>query len=930
MRIRLWACGSVAVPIALTGCGGGGEGVAPPPSPAAIVVSSGNGQTGPAGAALPGPLRVRVTSASGAGLENIAVTFSVAANSGIVSPATALTDADGLAGTTWTLGTAVGANLDTVRASVSGVGTPAVFAASVVAASVASLTAASGNAQTGAAGRPLSLPLVVVARDRFGNPKDHVDVSWTVVSGGGTLSNLTGTTGADGQTVAFWTLGSGGTHTVEAAASGLADSPVTFTATLTAAESQLGIDAGNNQTGAPGQLLAVPLVVSLKTQAGTAVVGIPVVWAVTVGGGTLSQTTASTDGQGRSSATWTLGQATGAQTATVTVQGATGSPATFGATATPPSGVVTLTAVSPATIVEGQGATLTGNGFSTTPGNNDVTVGGLPATVTAASSTSLSVSVPVFDCQPARGVPIQVRVGGEASNVLTQALNPSSFTTVAVGQQLVLQNPADFCLQFPASASAEDYLIGVQSTSEVVTSLTPALLTAVAAGPQTAPPLPMIASRSGSTVRINPTDRAAERWAKHYAAEARLRRMELRQFGPQLAESVRLPHAGTAQALLSIPENVGVGDIVPIRVPDIVGGDLCNFTPINAVVRVVGAKGIWLEDLDNPQGGYTSAEFQALSDKLDNPIYDTDVGYFGAPSDFDQNNHIVVVITKEVNKKEGVGGFVTLVDFILRSQCAASNEGEIFYGIAPLASNKAATLKDFPRLIAHEFSHIIQYSRRILLDAPFMAGWTAEGQATLAEEIVGHAVEGRSPGQNYGFDVAFNQDDQTSQDWYRNRFFYLAFYFGFAGTTKVANAPEQCSWLGGPPEHSGPCGLEDFQYYGVSWSLLRWLSDQYGPGFPGGERGLQRALVDNQAMGYDNIANVIPAPFKTLLAQWAATLYTDDRVTGLDARLTLPSWNLFDPMIRSRRRGGCSPAPGCFRASRTRSACGQGRAPTSE
>ena len=80
----------------------------------------------------------------------------------------------------------------------------------------------------------------------------------------------------------------------------------------------------------------------------------------------------------------------------------------------------------------------------------------------------------------------------------------------------------------------------------------------------------------------------------------------------------------------------------------------------------------------------------------------------------------------------------------------------------------------------------------------------------------------------------------------------------------------------------------------LSWSLLRWLTDAYGPGFAGGGQGLQRALIDNRAVGYNNIAAVVGVPIKTLLAQWAATLYTDDRVTGLDPKLTLSSWNLFD------------------------------------
>ncbi len=31
-----------------------------------------------------------------------------------------------------------------------------------------------------------------------------------------------------------------------------------------------------------------------------------------------------------------------------------------------------------------------------------------------------------------------------------------------------------------------------------------------------------------------------------------------------------------------------------------------------------------------------------------------------------------------------------------------------------------------------------------------------------------------------------------------------------------------------------------------------------------------------------------------MLAQWAATLFVDDRIAGLPENLTFPSWNLFD------------------------------------
>jgi hypothetical protein len=341
-----------------------------------------------------------------------------------------------------------------------------------------------------------------------------------------------------------------------------------------------------------------------------------------------------------------------------------------------------------------------------------------------------------------------------------------------------------------------------------------------------------------------------------------------------------------------------------MRVPD-VDGDFCaSFKSVDAVVRAVGAKGVWLEDLANPVGGYSAGDFQIFSDLLDTVIYPTDVDYFGIPSDLDGNGRLAILVTKEANKfRLPLLGFVVSTDLSPRARCPSSAEGEIYYGIAPDPSgsltfgpySRERGIQDTPGLIAHEFTHVIQFSRRLVLsDKPNMAGWTAEGQATLAEEVVGYEFEGRSSAQNYGFDVAFNHDEPSSIDWYSRRFLDLARYFGAeTPTNKVTGAPEECSWLDQRPINPGPCvGGRDV--YGTPWSLLRWLTDHFGPTYPGGEKGLQRALIDDGGVGYANITNVVGLPIETLLAQWATALYTDDRVPGLSPRLTLPSWNLLD------------------------------------
>jgi hypothetical protein len=256
---------------------------------------------------------------------------------------------------------------------------------------------------------------------------------------------------------------------------------------------------------------------------------------------------------------------------------------------------------------------------------------------------------------------------------------------------------------------------------------------------------------------------------------------------------------------------------------------------------------------------------------------------------------------------------VSSSDLFPVASCAASNEAELYYGKAadPMGSVVggggvyllADALLDAPTLIAHELVHIIQQGIRITSGAPFLSKWETEGQATLGEEVVGHAMEANDAGQNYDNTVAIGPGAMSGFRWYEAAFLDMAQYFGWDssvgdGMTKVNDAPEQCTWLdsnavsdGGDPDR--PC-LGGRQVYGVPWSFLRWLNDHFAANFAGGEQDLQRAIVSGTSSGFANISSVIGEPMSMLLAQWAAALYVDDRVGGAAARLTMPSWNLFD------------------------------------
>ena len=78
--------------------------------------------------------------------------------------------------------------------------------------------------------------------------------------------------------------------------------------------------SGDSQQGTPGTALAQPFVVEVQDGESAAFAGVPVTFAVTAGGGTLSATSTTTDANGQAQSTLTLGNNAGTNTVQVSVQ----------------------------------------------------------------------------------------------------------------------------------------------------------------------------------------------------------------------------------------------------------------------------------------------------------------------------------------------------------------------------------------------------------------------------------------------------------------------------------------------------------------------------------------------------------------------------------------------------------------------------------
>lgn len=117
-----------------------------------------------------------------------------------------------------------------------------------------SLAIHAGDGQSAASGATVSVPPAVIVRDQNGQPMGGVSVTFSIDSGGGAVTNPTGTTGTDGvASSGGWRLGIG-RNRLRAVAGSL--SPVTFIATgvgaLTVADTSLGAGGGVVTVRRPG------------------------------------------------------------------------------------------------------------------------------------------------------------------------------------------------------------------------------------------------------------------------------------------------------------------------------------------------------------------------------------------------------------------------------------------------------------------------------------------------------------------------------------------------------------------------------------------------------------------------------------------------------------------------------------------------------
>jgi hypothetical protein len=396
--------------------------------------------------------------------------------------------------------------------------------------------------------------------------------------------------------------------------------------------------------------------------------------------------------------------------------------------------------------------------------------------------------------------------------------------------------------------------------------------------------------------------------------EARLRRFERTHLslpGGRAAAGIRASADRiVGRAAAAVVPTVGTKMSIRVLSPDgfnqANGANSCSangYVTTTGTVRAIGTHAIIVSDDQSPANGFTTADFDAIASEFDTLIYPTDVAYFGSPTDLDGNSHVIIYYTPAVNKmtpanqaSDGyVGGFFFAGDLFDPSSdpptgCRSSNQGEIFYLLAPDPSgvfgNRFDTqfVRDVTRgTVAHEFEHMINAGNRFISPVPgitFETTWLDEGLAHFAEDAVGRALVGFDQSYTVTINdlVGLQQSDPS----------VLQAYFAqnLARTKYYVERPDTTG-----PIVSSAKAATNLASRGAAWALLRYVADWFSGGDP---HNVMLKLAAGPDTGTVNLTKSAGVPLDTILGRWLVTMYTDHTgIPNLD-----PAYNYKSYMLR--------------------------------
>ena len=534
--------------------------------------------------------------------------------------------------------------------------------------------------------------------------------------------------------------------------------------------------------------------------------------------------------------------------------------------ATPPN----IVSVAPERVVRGSSLTITGSGFSPVASANVLTLDGVPLTVTAATGTQLTATVPVagnFSCSSYHPATLNLRVSSrDATHTVT--FSSASQVSLAPGQALIFDAASARCAEIPQQNG--EYFLAVFNTSTDADNS--ASFKLAGQGGASANVQSNFAQRA-----FHQNDPAARRAAQH----ARILGLSERVVH-DLGRPPRINPSVARYGALAVPN---VGDMVRLNFPDVskpTTGQLCaSVIPVTTRVVYSGPKVVVLEDVTNATARTVDAHYKAMVAEYESRQLSILESNFGNPFAFDSQlsntRRIFMVFTHLVtdNLPDALG-FVISSDMYARSSCASSNVGEFFYAQPP-ASNASSDIKDWswqlPALAIHETYHIVNDAEHFARSgASEEEGWLNESLAQIAIEIWARQVYGYAARQNVGYAASARCENFC------------------VGKPMAVTHPLQYlnDYLMATEVESM---LTDHSAYGAGWMFVRWALDQ----FAANEASALKAMTqETNLTGISNLTARTGKSFSYMLPRFALALAADDRVLTPYPELAIPSWNLRD------------------------------------
>ena len=639
--------------------------------------------------------------------------------------------------------------------------------------------------------------------------------------------------------------------------------------------------------GAPATSAAVGsfagnLTVRVRDADGNPLSGIIVSFSVSQGGGQVDPTADTTMSDGSATTAYTLGTTPGANVLAASVAGLTPmKTGTLTATPAPPRRVtfnrrdLRLIAIQASASISG----VVRDSFGNSTGVGIAWTSRNPALITVSTASGATTNVQVQSRPGQTYLVANSATGAAVDSVPVFVLDANSTecafraapTTLAVGESVTLDASGLACVR-SLDAGAEYALVTHLSTA-VSTSFV--IVDALARGITSPAP-----STAQSVVSALPTDARFE---------TELRRREVRDMNAHVA-GAREWYARRPPALVAMAR---VGDVADVNVNAV---EFCGRPDLRkARVAAITNSAVILADTDNPSGGFTDAEYQALGVEMDTLVQPLATAAFGTPHDVDNNGRVVIFFTKAVNELTARGspsgvvlGFFYSRDLLPKlsalGSCPGSNVSEMFYvlvpdtgGVASDRRSKAFVENIVVSTIAHEYQHLINASRRLYnpAAAAIEEVWLNEGLSHIAEELLFYRVSGLQPRQNIGA-----QQLQTGAP-------------GRAAfdTYQSGNFSRYAQYLASPSFGSPIANDDALGTRGASWAFLRYLADRVAPS----DGDFWSRIVNSPLTGIRNVESAVAAKGSSLsflgtMADWAVSILTDDRLPTAGV-FQQPSWD---------------------------------------